>query len=230
MKEQNYKVVEKFVSINGEGQNAGKIAAFIRFAGCNLRCSYCDTMWANEEQVEFEKMTASQIVDYIAQSTVQYVTLTGGEPLYRDGIEELVVKLLEIKDLTIEFETNGSVSIRKLAKLRKELDVKNRIQFTMDYKLPSSGMCSRMLIENFEDLESYDTVKFVAGSIEDLQHMHKVITEYQLGGRCALYLSPVFGKIKPEKMVAYMIEHHLNDVTMQLQMHKFIWEPEKRGV
>lgn len=230
MTEQTYKVVEQFVSINGEGTNAGKLAAFIRFAGCNLRCSYCDTMWANEENAPYEVKSAADIAEYIKKHNVYYVTLTGGEPLFREGMPELVKELLEIPELRIEFETNGSISIEEIAQLRKQMNAKERIQFTLDYKLPTSGMNDRMLTENYQYLEKQDTIKFVSGSEADLDCMRNLVKEHKLSGKCSLYISPVFGKIDPADMVAYMMKYQLNDVTMQLQMHKFIWDPEERGV
>lgn len=225
-----YKVVEKFISINGEGTNAGKLAAFIRMAGCNLRCSFCDTMWANEEEVSYMEETAEDIRRYIEKEEVRFVTLTGGEPLYREGVCELLGTLLEIPKLTIEIETNGSMSLLEVHQFRETKNAVDRILFTMDYKLPGSEMEKYMNLENFEYLRQQDTVKFVTGSKEDLERMKDIVKKYQLGKHCNIYISPVFGKIKPEEMVEYMINEKLNDVTMQLQMHKFIWDPDKRGV
>lgn len=85
-----YKVVEKFVSINGEGTCAGQLAVFIRFQGCNLNCSFCDTKWANEQDAPFTWMTEQEIYEYIKETGVVNVTLTGGEPLKREGISALL--------------------------------------------------------------------------------------------------------------------------------------------
>ena len=89
-----YQVVEKFVSINGEGRRAGELAVFIRMKGCNLRCTYCDTLWANEADCESTEMTVDEIVSYIEESKVKNVTLTGGEPLLREGMAELITSIL----------------------------------------------------------------------------------------------------------------------------------------
>lgn len=225
-----YQVVEKFVSINGEGQNAGKIAAFIRFAGCNLNCSFCDTKWANEEAVPCTEETAEEIVDYIKEKNVRFVTLTGGEPLLREGMAELTRALLEIEGLTIEYETNGSVSLAEMDAIRRAKNAEDRVLFTMDYKLLVSGMEEHMKKDNFAHLLPKDTVKFVVGSMEDLERMRKIIKAHELSYKCGLYVSPVFGKIEPADIVDYIIANELNEVTMQLQMHKFIWDPDKRGV
>ena len=102
-----YEVVEKFVSINGEGTKAGQLAVFIRFKGCNLNCKYCDTKWANEQETHSQPMTEKEILDYVLSTGVKNVTLTGGEPLLREDIENVITVLAE-NNLNIEIETNGS--------------------------------------------------------------------------------------------------------------------------
>lgn len=219
-----YKVVEKFVSINGEGTRAGQLAAFIRFQGCNLNCGYCDTTWANEPKASYEWMTEEEIVTYILEEKVQNVTLTGGEPLLQQDINVLLERLAKETQLWVEIETNGSVNITPF------LTIENRPSMTMDYKLPSSGMEQFMCQENFSLLQEKDTVKFVSGSREDLEKAKEIIERYELVKRCHVYLSPVFGQIEPADMVEYMKENHMNGVNLQLQMHKFIWNPNKKGV
>lgn len=219
-----YKVVEKFVSINGEGTRAGELAVFIRMKGCNLDCEYCDTKWANEENASCEIMTEEDIRNYIRDTGVKNVTLTGGEPLFRKDMDVLIDYLMQDKDRVVEIETNGSVNIKEYAIM------KNRASFTMDYKLGASGMEEKMCLENFDYLDKRDTVKFVVGSQEDLQRAAEIIEKYALTGKVSVYFSPVFGDIEPEEIVDFMVQNRLNDVRMQLQMHKFIWDPEKRGV
>ena len=218
-----YPVAEIFSSINGEGVLAGQLAVFVRFVGCNLRCSYCDTMWANSPDAPHREMTAEQIVQEILDTGIHNVTLTGGEPLLQPHIHELLALLSEHPQLRMEIETNGSMD------LSPYLDLP-RVTFTMDCKLPSSGMFERMRTENFSLLRPCDTVKFVAGSREDLDCAWTVTQEHQLLDRCHVYLSPVFGAIDPADMVDYMKERGWNGATLQLQMHKFIWDPNARGV
>ena len=137
-----YKVVEKFVSINGEGRKAGELSVFVRFQGCNLNCGYCDTTWANQEDCPVTWMTGDEILSYIQQTGIKNVTLTGGEPLLQDNIRDLILLLAQDQNISVEIETNGSVSI-------KEYDsIKNRPSFTLDYKLPYSGMEKWMNYEN----------------------------------------------------------------------------------
>lgn len=219
-----YKVVEKFVSINGEGRHAGQLAVFIRFLGCNLNCSYCDTKWANASDAAYELMTEEEIYAYIKSRGIHNVTLTGGEPLLQPKIEELIRKLSEDCELRVEIETNGSLSIKEYQSME------NAPEFTMDYKLPVSQMTEFMCMDNFLYLKKKDTVKFVAGGRKDLEEARRIILQYGLIGKCSVYLSPVFGKINPADIVEFMIENQLNGVNLQLQMHKFIWNPDMRGV
>ena len=214
-------VVEKFLSINGEGWRAGETALFIRFKGCNLRCSYCDTMWANEADCPFEEESPGSLADFCLQTGTRNVTLTGGEPLLQKDIKELIRMLLE-EGLRVEIETNGAVSIEGFEDARPV--------FTMDYKLPSSGYESRMLLKNMAHLRQEDTVKFVSGSRQDLERALEIIRAYDLTKRCHVYFSPVFGAIEPAEIVDFLLEHRLNDVRLQIQMHKVIWDPDKRGV
>ena len=216
-------VVEKFVSINGEGAHAGELAAFIRFYGCNLSCSYCDTRWANRPDSTAKLETVQHLSDWVIAKGINNVTLTGGEPLLHDEISDLIA-VLSAKGLRVEIETNGSVALDSFASMP------NRPVFTMDYKLPSSNMEMFMQRDNFALLKPSDTVKFVVGDRNDLDTALRVMREYSLIGKCRVYLSPVFGSITAAEIVDFMKENRLNDVRVQLQMHKYIWDPEKRGV
>ena len=219
-----YKVVEIFSSINGEGTKAGQLAVFVRLKGCNLNCSYCDTKWANEADASYTSMTEQEIYDRIKKTGIKNVTITGGEPLYRENMAELLTYLSNDNSLFIEIETNGSVG------LAPYMAIGDNISFTMDYKLPSSDMESRMCLANFELLRACDMVKFVSGSREDLKKALEIITKYKLQGRVNTYISPVFGKIEPKDIVQFMLDNNLNDINLQLQMHKVIWDPDARGV
>lgn len=218
-----YPVVERFVSINGEGRKAGELAVFIRFRKCNLNCSYCDTKWANTEDCPAEMLSAEQIAGYVYGTGVKNVTLTGGEPLLQENLGELIDILIE-QGNAVEIETNGSISIAELS--RRE----NRPSFTLDYKLPDSNMEREMDLGNYNYIRPEDTVKFVAGSISDLETAVKIIEKYELLKRCSVYISPVFNRINPADIVDFMKKNNLNGVKLQLQLHKFIWNPEERGV
>ncbi|MBP5468624.1 MAG: 4Fe-4S cluster-binding domain-containing protein, partial [Candidatus Riflebacteria bacterium] len=149
------KVVEKFISINGEGKRAGELAAFIRFKGCNLRCSYCDTLWALEPDCAFSEETPEEITQFILDSKIKDVTLTGGGPLIQPEIKKLIQLILNSNsDTRVEIETNGAVLLKDF-----RIDNSSRLSFTMDYKLPSSGFESSMKLENFQYLTKNDSVK-----------------------------------------------------------------------
>ncbi|WP_028511317.1 putative 7-carboxy-7-deazaguanine synthase QueE [Ruminococcus sp. NK3A76] len=218
------KLAESFVSINGEGQQAGALALFLRFTGCNLKCDWCDTAWANEKGAPFELASISRLTgiarDAIEKYDLHCVTLTGGEPLLQEGIDELILALTKL-GLRVEIETNGSVDIRPFME-------KCRPVFTVDYKLPSSRMERHMFTDNIPLLKEWDTLKFVCGSRQDLYRAAEVIEEYK--PLCTVLLSPVFGRIEPAEIVEFMKEKRLGKARLQLQLHKLIWSPDERGV
>lgn len=219
-----FNVVEKFVSINGEGQHAGELAVFIRLRGCNLACSYCDTRWACTSDAPAEDMTEDEIISYVKSTGVRRVTLTGGEPLMANDIQVLLEAFAKEKNILVEIETNGSISIEKFAQ------ISNPPAFTLDYKLAGSGMEDKMDLSNFKYLQPKDTVKFVCSDVAELDKVCEIVDEYSLSDKCCVLISPVFGRIEPADMVDYLMEHKRNDIRLQLQLHKFIWDPNKRGV
>lgn len=219
-----YHVAEKFVSINGEAKKAGELAVFVRFTGCNLCCSYCDTKWANEKNAPFTEMSEEEIYNYIKSTGVLNVTLTGGEPLIQENMKHLLSFLTRDESISIEIETNGSVSIEEF------MGISDRISFTVDYKTGASNMEDRMCMDNYRLVGKNDTVKFVCGSRQDLDKAREIIDTYNLLDRSTVYISSVFGSITPAEIVDYMVEYKLNRVRLQLQMHKYIWDPDRKGV
>ena len=245
MSEQIFNVVEHFASINGEGVRAGELAVFVRFRGCNLDCSYCDTRWANDVNAKAAKMSVSDIVKAVEDVKIDNVTLTGGEPLIQAGIDKLIAQLL-ISGRNVEIETNGSIDINKVRENVKDnlttamngqvindiYDKVNnemgRLSMTADYKLAGSNMEQYMKLDNFNNLQSQDTVKFVVSSEEDLKRALEIIRQYNLAEKCYVYFSPVFGKIEPVTIVDFMKNNLINGARVQLQLHKFIWSPDKK--
>ncbi|MCJ7690026.1 MAG: putative 7-carboxy-7-deazaguanine synthase QueE [Clostridiaceae bacterium] len=219
-----FKVVEKFISVNGEGPLSGQLVVFIRFAGCNLSCSYCDTTWANALDVRYDLMTSVDIYKYIKSTDIRNITLTGGEPLLQGGIIELLELLSKDKFLHVEIETNGSVFLNEFN------NIENPPSFNMDYKLPSSNMEDKMNLDNLKYLSAKDTVKFVCGNMNDLQKSKFIIDKYELSNKINVYISPVFGQIDLETIVEFMKDNKMNGVNLQVQLHKIIWNPNKRGV
>ena len=220
----NYKVVEIFESINGEGKKAGQLALFIRFQKCNLNCSYCDTKWANSDDSPYTLMNLEELYKKVVESGIKNVTITGGEPLLQENIEIFLKKLAENPEINVEIETNGSINLKRFG------EIKNAPSFTMDYKLPKSNMEKFMDLENFKYLKEKDTVKFVVSNIDDLERAREIIEKYSLVEKCAVYISPVFGKIELSSIVDFMKKYNMNGVNMQLQIHKIIWDPETKGV
>ena len=218
----NFKLVEKFISINGEGSKAGQLAAFIRFQGCNLNCSYCDSKYANSDDAKYSLMTEEEIINYLNENKIKNVTLTGGEPLLQKNIKSLIFELLKL-NYNVEIETNGSVNIKPFISDLRPI-------FTLDYKTPSSLMENYMNEKNYNYLTKDDVVKFVVGNQKDLITAKNIIDKYDLINKAQVYFSPIYGQIDPKEIVAFMIENQLNGVNVQLQLHKYIWNPNMRGV
>lgn len=214
-------VIEKFVSINGEGLRQGELALFIRFAGCNLRCSYCDTTYSFENPKYIEE-SIDDLVKYAKEQNIKNITLTGGEPLLQKDINLLIEKLRK-EDFRVEIETNGSIDISNFYN-------DDKVSYTLDYKLPISLMENKMNLENYNFISKKDSVKFVCGTKEDLEKAKTIILKYDLQNKTNCLLSPVFNMINLEDMVKFLINNNLNDVRLCLQIHKIIWDPNKRGV
>ena len=214
------RVIEKFVSINGEGLRQGELAVFIRFANCKLRCSYCDTTYSFINPV-YNDESIDEIIDYINKQHVKNITLTGGEPLIQEDIDILINRLVEL-GYRVEIETNGSVDIKKY--------LNDKISFTLDYKLPTSLMEKFMLTDNYNYVTKKDSIKFVCGDLNDLIKAKEIMIKYDLINKTNCLISPVFNQINLEDIVNFLIDNNLNDVRLCLQIHKIIWDPNKRGV
>lgn len=211
------RINEIYTSIQGESTWAGLPCTFVRTTFCDLRCTYCDTTYAFYEG---DKMGVEEIVQKVESLGCPLVEVTGGEPLLQKGIFPLMAILCD-RGFRVLLETSGAHDISP---------VDPRVHRIMDLKTPSSGESARNRMENILHLTGRDEVKFVLGSREDYEWTKKVITEQNLNLRCkAVLLSPVFGKIAPVQIVDWMLEDQL-PARFQLQMHKFIWEPTKRGV
>lgn len=217
-----FSVNEIFYSIEGEGIRAGYPCVFVRFNGCNLRCKYCDTGYA--QKPGDSNMTLQEIVDRVKQYKCHRVTLTGGEPLLQSDIAKLV-KALSDEGMEINIETNGSIPLESF-----DWCICN-VLFTMDYKTGASGESHNMYLPNLGYLSASDVVKFVVGSKEDIQQAFYIVDQYL--DRCnppMIFFSPVFGSIEPKDIVEAIKQSGHTECRVQLQLHKFIWPPEQRGV
>lgn len=227
----SYPVVELFDSIEGEGHRSGQPATFVRFAGCNLRCSYCDTAYAlfNEpERCEFRLLTQFEIMERL-NTNYHRVTLTGGEPLIQPHIADLTEGMVH-NDFEVNIETNGAVPIEPL---RRKIGNTSRLFFTIDYKLPSSGMEAHMLPENFRTLLPHDVVKFVVGNDTDIARMKEVMADMQTCHNIMphVYVGAVFGQMALRHLAETILHDPLfADAHLQVQLHKIVWSPTERGV
>ena len=210
------KINEIFHSIQGESTYAGRRCVFVRLTYCNLRCTYCDTEYAFYEGVD---KTIETIIDEIKQYNCNLVEVTGGEPLMQEESLELMTKLCDL-NFEVMLETGGSLPIK---------DVDKRVKIIIDLKTPSSGMMKKNLFENISLIKQKDEIKFVIGSREDYEWAKKIIKEYKLNDKCPILFSTVFNQLEPLTISEWILDDKL-DVIYQLQMHKYIWEPDKRGV
>ncbi len=211
------KVNEIFHSIQGEGSAAGLPCVFVRLTYCNLRCTYCDTEYAFYDGKDF---TIEEVIDEVKKYGCNLVEITGGEPLVQmDECLELM-KQLSDNGFEVMIETGGSLPIN---------EIDPRVKIIMDLKCPSSGMLKKNLYENINYLKPIDEVKFVIGNKEDYEWAKEIIAEHSLNNKCEILFSVVFGKLEPIDLVNWILKDKLN-VRFQLQMHKFIWHPETRGV
>ncbi|OIO18045.1 MAG: 7-carboxy-7-deazaguanine synthase [Ignavibacteria bacterium CG1_02_37_35] len=210
------KVNEIYYTIQGESTKAGLPCVFIRLTYCNLRCSYCDTEYAFYEG---KNLSLEEILTEVKKYRCNLVEVTGGEPLVQSESLELM-KLLCDNNYEVLLETGGSLPIEK---------IDHRVKIIMDLKCPSSNMEKKNLYENIQFLKKSDEVKFVLGSREDYEWTKANILQYDLQNKCDVLFSVVFGKLQPVTVVEWILEDNLQ-IRFQLQMHKFIWHPEQKGV
>lgn len=228
------KISEIFSSIDGEGKRAGQLVTFIRTVGCNIACGYCDTKysWEKNKECTYQELTLDEILKTCDSHGWGRVTLTGGEPLIANGVEDLV-ELLVDNGYEVNIETNGTIDPYKV--LYPKTVARNNLFFTMDYKTITSKYNNRMNIDAFKHLQAKDIVKCVVGTKEDIvdsvRFVNSVYRNFSEGVNVPqLYLSPIFGMIEPAEIVEIMKEMELDDWKIQLQMHKYIWDKDKRGV
>jgi 7-carboxy-7-deazaguanine synthase len=210
------KVNEIYKSIQGESSKAGLPCVFVRLTYCNLRCSYCDSEYAFYDGKD---MSLGEIIEEVSKLDCKLVELTGGEPLFQEETIELMKRLSD-EGFDVMLETSGSLPIQNVDK---------RVMIILDNKCPSSKMIKKNLYENFEFVKSTDEIKFVIGTREDYDWTKEIIARYDLPKKCSILFSVVFGKLEPVTLVNWILEDKL-DVRFQLQLHKFIWEPNAKGV
>ncbi len=238
-------VNEIYLSLQGESTFAGLPCIFVRMTACNLRCSYCDTAYAFTEGTKTELGAILKEIEELASpykngrspQKLPLVELTGGEPLLQRNSLPLMKNLCD-QGYTVLIETSGALDISQ---------VDARVRRIMDLKCPSSGEVARNRFENIQHLKSSDEVKFVIGTEEDYAWAKEQLVKYSLPRICPLLFSWV-SPLKPEQQDKSLneapagqtpisrlelVEKIIADalpVRFQLQMHKFIWSPEQKGV
>ena len=214
MKEElNVSINEIFHSIQGEAKNSGKPTVFIRTAGCPFRCTYCDTEYAFTEG---KQVKISEIISKVKSYDSKYVTVTGGEPLAQTNIKVLLTSLLE-NLFKVSLETSGLVDI---------CDVPQGVEIVMDIKTPSSKENHKNIKSNLSLIKNNDVLKFVIGNKSDYEWSKKYIIENNLTLFKNIYFSPVHENLELSEIADWILRDRLN-VTLQLQLHKYIWGNER---
>jgi 7-carboxy-7-deazaguanine synthase len=213
----NMKINEIFYSIQGESSFAGRPFVFIRLAGCNLRCTYCDTEYAFYQGTE---MSIPEILREVEPFPTRFVLVTGGEPMLQKSVHTLFKELLAHGYTTL-LETGGQCSLA---------EVDSRVHKIIDFKCPSSGMESNNFYENINFLTPRDEVKFVIGDRNDFDWACEIIRRFDLTSRVsAVLISPVFTKLSGAELAGWILKCGL-PVRMQVQLHKMIWPEIQKGV
>ncbi len=212
------KVNEIFYSIQGESSFAGRRCVFVRLTGCNLRCSYCDTRYAYTEGKE---MSVAAVVEAVTSFGCPLVAVTGGEPLIQRH-SPVLIERLENMGLTVLLETNGTQDIAR---------IRGRCVRIVDVKCPSSGESAKNDLANLDKLKDDDELKLVIGDSRDYVYGKDILRRLpeRFSKKGTVHLSPVFGRLTPERLADWILRDRL-DVHLQLQIHKYIWPPDKRGV
>jgi 7-carboxy-7-deazaguanine synthase len=210
------KICEIFTSIQGESSYAGLPCTFVRLAGCNLRCVYCDTRYSYAEGAE---MPIDEVIGKVGKAGVRLVEITGGEPLLQEGTPALISTLLDA-GYEVLVETNGSLSIR---------DIDKRATVIIDVKTPGSGESAKMDFANFDCLKPSDEIKFVLCGRDDYDWAKEFITARNLWGRHTILFSPVASMLEPSALAKWITEDRLR-VRLNVQIHKYIFGHDARGV
>lgn len=210
------KINEIYHSIQGESSYSGLPCVFVRLTYCNLRCSYCDTEYAFYEGKD---MSIKQIIKKINSYKCNLVEITGGEPLLQKNCIKLINEL-EKNNKKVLIETGGSLSIQNISK---------KTHIILDLKCPSSNMENKNLWENLDYIKKTDEIKFVVGNKADYEWIKNIIKKYDLENKCHLLISPVYDKIDNEKIINWILKDNLK-IRFQIQLHKEIWDKDKKGV
>ena len=208
---------EIFHSVQGESTYAGRPCVFVRLTACDLRCSWCDTPYAFYEG---SKRSLDDVIGEVDRYGCPLVEVTGGEPLLQEDVYPLMQRLLD-SGKTVLLETGGHRSTER---------VPADVVTILDVKCPGSGEVEKNDWKNLDRLRPQDEVKFVVKDRADYNFARDVIARHELAGRAAaIHLSPVHGVLDPKLLSEWVLADQL-PVRVQLQLHKYIWSPDTRGV
>lgn len=207
---------EIYRSIQGESTFAGLPCVFVRLSVCDSRCVWCDTPHAFKEG---ELWSPDDIVAKVASCNTPLVEITGGEPLLQDEVLPLMARLAD-RGLTVLLETSGAHNVAP---------VDRRVHIIMDLKCPDSGECAGNRWENLDVLKPTDQIKIVIASERDFRWAEQVVREQRLQDRFVVLFSPAFYEVQPIELANWLLESGLQ-ARMQLQLHKYVWDPQQRGV
>ena len=209
-------VNEIFYSVQGESTFTGRPCVFVRLTGCNLRCRWCDTAYAFYEG---EMLTVAQVLERVRAYKCPLVEITGGEPLLQDEVHSLIDRLL-LEGYEVLIETGGSLDVGRLDP---------RVIKILDLKPPGSEMEHRNNLDNLQYLDQKDQVKFVVADRRDYEWAKQMMAEHALAETAQVLLSPVFGELHPRELAEWILADRL-PVRLQIQLHKYLWDPNQRGV
>ena len=210
------RIIEIYASIQGESTWTGKPCVFVRLAGCNLRCTWCDSEFTFTGGVH---RSIQEVVDEACSHGIDLIEVTGGEPLAQRQALPLMQVLLD-RGKTVLLETSGSIDISS---------VPQGVHIILDIKCPDSGECEANLLSNLKHLRASTEVKFVVASRADFDWAVTLCRERQELNNQEILFSPAYGLVHPKDLVEWLMESGLN-ARFQLQTHKVIWPPEARGV
>lgn len=212
------RIREIYRSIQGESTFAGWPCTFVRTAGCDIRCTWCDEPEALEAD-RGELLAVAEIIDRVREQQTRLVEVTGGEPLLQRGVPRLVSALLDA-GFEVLLETGGHHDI-------SVLDPRCRV--ILDMKAPSSGVAARMDTKNLERMRSADELKLVIMDRGDYEWARDFVRAHGLEGRAPTHFSPVHGVLAPQALAEWILVDGLQ-VRLNLQLHKYIWGADTRGV
>ena len=213
---------EIFYSLQGESSFAGLPCVFVRLSGCNLNCSWCDTVYAKTEST---RISIQEIFNNVKSFGCSLVEITGGEPLIQEKTSDLISLMIR-EGFQVLVETNGSISIKNLP---------GECIKIIDIKCPLSGESDNNFLGNLDLITKKDEIKFVIAGKQDYDFAKDIIhTRLMRNGAPVIpykhiHLSPVFGKINPEELAQWILKDRLK-AKLSMQIHKIIWDTDQRGV